>query len=124
MIPSRRTEPRRGFGWREGGGADADDTFEHDYRAIVPDFADGVLKLSINREDHLNAINYYVLEEFIDALGHAARLDEVRVVALAGVGDRAARAAMTSATSRGPRGWVLAPSPATPGRPIRYSRCP
>src|SRR5580693_99764 len=63
--------------------------FEHDYRAIVPDFADGVLKLSINRAENLNAINYYVLEEFLDALGHAARLDEVRVVALAGVGDRA-----------------------------------
>ena len=63
--------------------------FEHDYQTIVADFADGVLKLSINREENLNAINYYVLEEFLDALGHAARLDEVRVVALAGVGDRA-----------------------------------
>ena len=63
--------------------------FEHDYRTIAADFADGVLKLSINRAENLNAINYYVLEEFLDALGHAARLDEVRVVALAGVGDRA-----------------------------------
>jgi 2-(1,2-epoxy-1,2-dihydrophenyl)acetyl-CoA isomerase len=63
--------------------------FEHDYRTIAADFADGVLKLSINRAENLNAINYYVLEELLDALGHAARLDEVRVVALAGVGDRA-----------------------------------
>ena len=63
--------------------------FEHDYRTIAADFAGGVLKLSINRAENLNAINYHVLEEFLDALGHAARLDEVRVVALAGVGDRA-----------------------------------
>jgi 2-(1,2-epoxy-1,2-dihydrophenyl)acetyl-CoA isomerase len=55
--------------------------FEHDYRTIAADFADGVLKLSINRAENLNAINYYVLEELLDALGHAARLDEVRVVA-------------------------------------------
>jgi enoyl-CoA hydratase/carnithine racemase len=63
--------------------------FEHDYQRIATDFAGGVLKLSINRAENLNAINYYVLEELLDALGHAARLEEVRVVALAGVGDRA-----------------------------------
>jgi 2-(1,2-epoxy-1,2-dihydrophenyl)acetyl-CoA isomerase len=91
--------------------------FEHDYRAIVPDFADGVLKLSINREDHLNAINYYVLEEFIDALGHAARLDEVRVVALAGVGDRAFSSGDDLRDFSRPEGVGAGPEPG-------YSRTP
>jgi 2-(1,2-epoxy-1,2-dihydrophenyl)acetyl-CoA isomerase len=63
--------------------------WEHDYRVIVPEFSDGVLKLSINRVEHLNAINYYVLQELLDSLRRAAQLDEVRVIALAGVGERA-----------------------------------
>ena len=91
--------------------------FEHHYQAIVPDFADGVLKLSINREDHLNAINYYVLEEFIDALGHAARLDEVRVVALAGVGDRAFSSGDDLRDFSRPEGVGAGPEPG-------YSRTP
>src|ERR1700722_18942731 len=88
-MTSRQTGPRPGFGWLQEEATMPTTLFEHDYRTIAADFADGVLKLSINRAENLNAINYYVLEEFLDALGHASRLDEVRVVALAGVGDRA-----------------------------------
>jgi 2-(1,2-epoxy-1,2-dihydrophenyl)acetyl-CoA isomerase len=63
--------------------------WEDNYTAIGADFADGVLRLEIRREQQLNAINYPVLAELNDALRWAARLDEVRVVALAGRGDRA-----------------------------------
>lgn len=63
--------------------------WEHQYDAIGADFADGVLTLEIRREPQLNAINYPVLRELNDALQRAARLDQVRVVALAGRGERA-----------------------------------
>jgi 2-(1,2-epoxy-1,2-dihydrophenyl)acetyl-CoA isomerase len=63
--------------------------WEHDYTTIGADFADGVLRLEIRREPQLNAINYPMLLELVDAFRWAARLDEVRVVALAGRGDRA-----------------------------------
>jgi 2-(1,2-epoxy-1,2-dihydrophenyl)acetyl-CoA isomerase len=63
--------------------------WEHDYANIGTDFADGVLRLEIRREQQLNAINYPMLLELVDAFRWAARLDEVRVVALAGRGDRA-----------------------------------
>jgi len=63
--------------------------WEHNYTAIGADLADGVLRLEIRREPQLNAINYPVLRELNDAFRWAARLDEVRVVALAGSGERA-----------------------------------
>lgn len=63
--------------------------WEDNYTAIGAEFADGVLRLEIRREQQLNAINYPVLMELNDALRWAAKLDEVRVVALAGRGDRA-----------------------------------
>ncbi|NND45735.1 MAG: enoyl-CoA hydratase [Xanthomonadales bacterium] len=51
--------------------------------------ADGVLTLTINREDKLNALNRAVLEALHDAFTDAARRPDIRCVVLTGAGRRA-----------------------------------
>ena len=52
-------------------------------------FDAGILRLTISREPSLNALSYDIIEGLNESILQAAHLDEVRVVAIAGAGDRA-----------------------------------
>jgi len=52
-------------------------------------FDKGILRLTIDREPSLNALSYDIIEGLTESILQAAHLDEVRVVAIAGAGDRA-----------------------------------
>jgi len=51
--------------------------------------ADGVARVTINRPERRNAMSYGVMQGLRDAVGAAKADDEVRVLVLAGAGDRA-----------------------------------
>jgi len=52
-------------------------------------FDAGILRLTITREPSLNALSYDIIEGLSESILQSAHLDEVRVVAIAGAGDRA-----------------------------------
>ena len=59
------------------------------YENILFQIQDGVGVLTFNRPKVMNALNPSTLEEIADAVGRAAREDEVRVLVLTGAGDKA-----------------------------------
>lgn len=56
---------------------------------LLSTLENGVLNLTINREDKLNALNREVLAQLREAFGEAAHNPEVRCVVLSGAGQRA-----------------------------------
>lgn len=57
-----------------------------DYQTILWEVTDGVLTVTLNRPEVLNAVNDRMAEELLDALRRAAREPEVRAVVLTGAG--------------------------------------
>jgi enoyl-CoA hydratase/carnithine racemase len=57
-----------------------------DYSDITFDVADGILTITLNRPDHLNAFTPTMADELLDALGRADTDDDVRVVIVTGAG--------------------------------------
>ncbi|MER3456502.1 MAG: 2-(1,2-epoxy-1,2-dihydrophenyl)acetyl-CoA isomerase [candidate division GAL15 bacterium] len=57
-----------------------------DYQTLRWELSDGVLTLTLNRPEVLNAVNDRMAEELLDALRRAARQAEVRSVILTGAG--------------------------------------
>ena len=62
--------------------------WERQHSSMAATLDGGVLRLEIRRPDRLNALTFPLIAELTDALSRAAVLEEVRVVALAGEGDR------------------------------------
>jgi enoyl-CoA hydratase/carnithine racemase len=56
------------------------------YEAILYDVADGVLTITLNRPEKLNALSGTMLQELLDALGRADADDAVRAVVVTGAG--------------------------------------
>ena len=59
------------------------------YRNLLTARRDSVLSIEINRPDKLNALNRVTLDELTAAFAQAAQDDSVRVVVLAGAGEKA-----------------------------------
>ncbi len=57
-----------------------------DYQTLLWELSDGVLTVTLNRPEVLNAVNDRMAEELLDALRQAAREAEVRSVILTGAG--------------------------------------
>lgn len=57
-----------------------------DYQTILWELTDGVLTVTLNRPEVLNAVNDRMAEELLDALRRASRQPEVRAVVLTGAG--------------------------------------
>jgi 2-(1,2-epoxy-1,2-dihydrophenyl)acetyl-CoA isomerase len=62
--------------------------WEREYEWIAAEHAGGVLMLTLKRAEHLNALTFPLIEELADAITRSGALDEVRVVAIIGEGDR------------------------------------
>jgi enoyl-CoA hydratase/carnithine racemase len=56
------------------------------YHSIIWDLEDGILTLTLNRPDKLNAFNPLMLDELLNALDTADRRDNVRVIIMTGAG--------------------------------------
>lgn len=56
------------------------------YETLTAEVADGLLTLTLNRPDRLNAVNAAMIGEYIDALDAADRDDGVRAVIVTGAG--------------------------------------
>lgn len=54
--------------------------------ALLQDLKHGILRLTLNRPERLNAIDLSLLDELTDALQAAERIPEVRVITLCGAG--------------------------------------
>jgi enoyl-CoA hydratase/carnithine racemase len=57
-----------------------------DYETILYEVEDGVLTLTLNRPEKLNAFTHVMMNELIDAIGRADADDAVRAVILTGAG--------------------------------------
>ena len=57
--------------------------------AVAAELADGVLRLTIDREDRRNALSGDVVRELRDGIARASSDDDARVVVLTGAGDKA-----------------------------------
>lgn len=57
-----------------------------EYQTLVWELADGVLTLTLNRPEVLNAVNDRMAQELLDALRRAGRDEQVRSVILTGAG--------------------------------------
>ncbi|WEL21338.1 Enoyl-CoA hydratase / 3-hydroxyacyl-CoA dehydrogenase [Halorhabdus sp. BNX81] len=60
-----------------------------DYETLQVDIADRIGRVTIDRPERMNAISPTLLDELADAIGVLESNDDVRVVVLAGAGDRA-----------------------------------
>jgi enoyl-CoA hydratase len=56
---------------------------------VLSDYSDGILLLTLNRPDQLNALDYATIDALQAALDRAEEDDAVRAVILTGAGDRA-----------------------------------
>jgi len=56
------------------------------YSTIRTELDDGILRLTLNRPDRLNAFTVTMCEELIDAYGRASRDDDVRAIVVTGEG--------------------------------------
>jgi len=59
------------------------------YRNIVYEKSDGIARIIINRPQALNALDAETLGEIKDAVGDAAKSDDVRVLIITGMGEKA-----------------------------------
>lgn len=57
-----------------------------EYQTLIRELAEGVLTLTLNRPEVLNAVNDRMAEELLDALRRAGRDEQVRSVILTGAG--------------------------------------
>jgi enoyl-CoA hydratase/carnithine racemase len=63
---------------------------EREWKQALWEVSDaGVLAITINRPERLNALNYPLLREMIQLLDHAAETQEIRAVSIRGIGTRA-----------------------------------
>lgn len=86
------------------------------YETILYDVADGILTITLNRPDKLNAVTSTTIDELIGAIGRADADDAVRAVIVTGSG----RAFCAGADlSRGAETFDVSkrPAPARPGPP-------
>jgi len=56
------------------------------YETLLTDLSDGVLTLTLNRPDKLNAFTRELVEEYLDVLDEVDRNDEIRVLIVTGAG--------------------------------------
>jgi enoyl-CoA hydratase/carnithine racemase len=56
------------------------------YEQILTDVKGGILTITLNRPEKLNAFTYVMIDELIDAFGRASENDAVRVVVVTGAG--------------------------------------
>lgn len=56
------------------------------YETLKYEIADGLLTLTLNRPDHMNAFNATMMREIIDAFDHSDRDDTIRAVIVTGAG--------------------------------------
>jgi enoyl-CoA hydratase/carnithine racemase len=57
-----------------------------DYEELLYDVSDGILTITLNRPDKLNAFTVTMCRELVDAIGRASADDDVRVVVVTGAG--------------------------------------
>ena len=81
-----------------------------DYRTILYTVVDGVLTVTLNRPDQLNAFTTAMVNELDDAFRRAGRDDTVTAVVVTGAG-RAFRSRLTGLRSKAIRGNGLQPLP-------------
>ncbi len=63
---------------------------EREWRHVLWDISPtGVMSITLNRPEHLNALNFRLLREMQQLINHARATPEIRVVTLRGTGDRA-----------------------------------
>src|SRR5262245_47127503 len=70
------------------------------YQTIGADICDGVMTVTLNRPDRLNAFNRQMVAEVVDALDEADRNDAVRAVIFTGAGRAFSSGADLSAGSK------------------------
>ena len=56
---------------------------------ILTDFQDGIMTITVNRPDKMNALNRATISELGEALDDAGNRDDVRVIVLTGMGEKA-----------------------------------
>src|SRR5258708_27891935 len=56
------------------------------YETLLTDLADGVMTVTLNRPDKLNAFNTAMSRELIDFFGRVNAMDEVRAIVVTGAG--------------------------------------
>ncbi|MFQ5875602.1 MAG: enoyl-CoA hydratase/isomerase family protein, partial [Dehalococcoidia bacterium] len=56
------------------------------FETIIYEKKDGIATLSLNRPDKLNAMNFQVIDEILEALADAGANEQVRVLVLKGTG--------------------------------------
>lgn len=56
------------------------------FETIITDISDGIMTLTLNRPEMLNAFNHTMMKEMIDALDEADANDDVRAVIVTGAG--------------------------------------
>src|SRR6185437_918571 len=59
------------------------------YSTLLPELENGVLTITINRPDKLNALNTKVLEELNQAMNSVYTDDEIKAVIITGAGEKA-----------------------------------
>src|SRR4051812_7455110 len=59
---------------------------EREYQTLLVDRDDGILTVTLNRPEKLNAFNPQVMQDLLDVLDAADADDEVRVVVVTGAG--------------------------------------
>src|ERR1700730_10096254 len=57
-----------------------------EYETLLTDLADGVMTVTLNRPDKLNAFNTVMSRELIDFFGRVNAMDEVRAIVVTGAG--------------------------------------
>ena len=63
---------------------------EREWKETLWEVSDaGVLAITLNRPERLNAVNMLILRELIQLMDHAAQTQEIRAVSIRGVGTRA-----------------------------------
>jgi len=56
------------------------------YQTLKTNIEDGIMTITLNRPERLNALNMLMIDEMIDALDYADENDEVRVIIMTGEG--------------------------------------
>ena len=62
---------------------------QNTYQTLLTELQDGILTITINRADKMNALNAGVIGDLSDALDEALSTDEIKAIMLTGAGEKA-----------------------------------